>query len=75
MIVRDTRPFRVEGPDFTAGVEVNENDIVTRTAPKLRGAGLPLAELVPGKFTELVRLPQTQALESFAGSGDAISQS
>jgi hypothetical protein len=46
-----------------------------RTAPKLLGAGMPLADLVPGKFTELVRLPQTQALENFAGSGDAISQS
>ena len=36
---------------------------------------MPLAEFVPGRITELVRLPQTQALETFAGSGDAISQS
>ena len=27
------------------------------------------------RFTELVRLPQTQALENYAGSGDAIGQS
>ncbi len=46
-----------------------------RTATKLLAAGMPLAEFVPGKFTELVRLPQTQTLENFAGSGDAISQS
>jgi hypothetical protein len=47
----------------------------SRNAPKLLGPGMPLAEFVPGKINELVRLPQTQALESYAGSGDAISQS
>ncbi|MEX2093882.1 MAG: hypothetical protein WD971_14445, partial [Pirellulales bacterium] len=46
-----------------------------RSATKLIGAGMPLAEFVPGKFTELIRLPQTQTLENFAGSGDAISRS
>jgi len=46
-----------------------------RSATKLLAAGMPLAEFVPGKFTELIRLPQTQTLENFAGSGDAISQS
>jgi hypothetical protein len=46
-----------------------------RTAPQLLAPDKPLASLVPGKISELLRLPQTQALENFAGSGDAISQS
>jgi hypothetical protein len=46
-----------------------------RNAPQQFGFDTPLAEFVPGRITELVRLPQAQALESFAGSGDAISQS
>jgi hypothetical protein len=46
-----------------------------RTSPELLGPGKPLSEFVPGKITELVRLPQAQTLESFAGSGDAISMS
>ena len=46
-----------------------------RTAPDLLSADHSLADFVPGKFTELVRLPQTQPLESYAGSGDAISPS
>lgn len=44
-------------------------------APALLGPGMPLADFAPGQITELVRLPQAQALESFAGSGDAIRQS
>jgi hypothetical protein len=46
-----------------------------RTSPELLGPGKPFSEFVPGKITELVRLPQAQALENFAGSGDAISMS
>jgi hypothetical protein len=43
-----------------------------RTASEWFAEGKPLADLLPGKFVEIVRLPQTQAIESFAGSGDPI---
>lgn len=46
-----------------------------RTAPELLAPGKPLAGFVPGEVGELVRLPQARALETFAGSGDAVSQS
>jgi hypothetical protein len=48
---------------------------VGRNAPRLLAADAPFAELVPGRFEELVRLPQTQSLETFATSRDAISRS
>lgn len=48
---------------------------VGRNAPQLVAAGKPLAEFVPGRFTELARLPQTQTLETFAAARDAISRS
>jgi hypothetical protein len=37
-------------------------------SPKLLGEAGALASLVPGKFAELVRLPQTHGLENFAES-------
>lgn len=46
-----------------------------RTAPQVFTAGDPLADFVPGRLVDLVRLPQTQAIETYAGSGDAISRS
>ena len=46
-----------------------------RSAPELLGPGKPFGDFVPGRITELVRLPQTQALETYAGSGDAVSTS
>lgn len=48
---------------------------VGRNAPQLIAADKPLAEFVPGRFQELVRLPQTQTLETFAAARDAISRS
>lgn len=45
-----------------------------RTAPELLAVEKPLAELLPGTFEELVRLPQTQSIESFAGSVEPIGQ-
>lgn len=39
-----------------------------RNAPKLIGEGGLLAKIVPGKFAEVVRLPQTGSLENFAES-------
>jgi hypothetical protein len=39
-----------------------------QNAPKLIVASGPLASLVPGKFEEVVRLPQTRGLENFAES-------
>ncbi len=47
----------------------------SRSATQPLSPGGSLAVFVPGKITEIVRLPQTQSLETFAGSGDAISQS
>ncbi len=49
--------------------------IAGRTAPEWFAEGEPLANLLPGKFVELVRLPQTQAIETFAGSREPISRS
>lgn len=46
-----------------------------RTAPEWFAKGKPLADLLPGKLIDVVRLPQTQAIESFAGSGDPIGRS
>src|SRR5690606_6597527 len=46
-----------------------------RNAPQLIAPGKPLADFVPGRFSELVRLPQTQTLETFASARDAISRS
>jgi hypothetical protein len=46
-----------------------------RTAPEWFAEGKPLADLLPGKLVELVRLPQTQAIESFAGSREPIGRS
>ncbi|HEY4232201.1 MAG TPA: hypothetical protein VGM76_02130, partial [Lacipirellulaceae bacterium] len=37
-------------------------------SPKLLGDSGPLASLAPGKFAELIRLPQTRSLENFADS-------
>lgn len=37
-------------------------------------AGSPLAELVPGRFAELVRLPQTRNVETFANNAVAIGE-
>jgi hypothetical protein len=41
-------------------------------SPKLIGDGGPLADFVPGKFAELIRLPQTHGLENFAESSAPI---
>jgi hypothetical protein len=43
-----------------------------RNAPQIIGAGKPLARLVPGKFEEVVRLPQTRSLENFVESAAPI---
>jgi hypothetical protein len=43
-----------------------------RHAPEFLADGQPLARFVPGKFRELVRLPQTRALETFAETTDPI---
>ncbi|MGE3243576.1 MAG: hypothetical protein AB7I57_21070, partial [Pirellulales bacterium] len=48
---------------------------VGRNAPELLAGEAPFAEFVPGRFTELVRLPQTQTIETFAASRDALSRS
>lgn len=48
---------------------------IGRNAPQLIASNKPLAGLVPGRFSELVRLPQTQTLETFASARDAISRS
>jgi hypothetical protein len=43
-----------------------------RNAPQLIGESGPLASLVPGKYEELLRLPQTRSLESFIESAAPI---
>ena len=43
-----------------------------RNAPKLISETALLAELLPGKFAELIRLPQTRGLENFAESNAPI---
>jgi len=48
---------------------------VGRGAPRLIAADKPLVDLVPGRFSELARLPQTQTLETFAAAREAISRS
>lgn len=48
---------------------------VGRNAPQLIAENAPFAEFTPGHYAELVRLPQTQTLETFAASRDAIGRS
>jgi hypothetical protein len=43
-----------------------------RSAPEWFAEGKPLADLLPGKLVDVVQLPQTQAIESFAGSSEPI---
>ena len=43
-----------------------------QNSPQLLAADRPLAQLLPGKFAELLRLPQTRTLESFAANATAI---
>ena len=43
-----------------------------RNAPQLIGAGKPLAKFAPGRFEEVVRLPQTRSLENFVESAAPI---
>ena len=47
----------------------------SRSAPDWFADCKPFADLLPGKFVELVRLSQTQAIESFAGSREPIGRS
>jgi hypothetical protein len=39
-----------------------------RDSPKVIAPGEPLAQLAPGKFEDIIRLPQTRGLENFAES-------
>lgn len=45
-----------------------------RNAPELLGKGGPLPALVPGEFIDVIRLPQTQGLESFEAVTDDSEQ-
>jgi hypothetical protein len=72
-LAADKRRFEALNEWLTLGGRVVIG--VGRNAPQLLMEDAPWAALVPGRFTELVRLPQTQSLETFAASRDAISRS
>jgi hypothetical protein len=45
-----------------------------RAAPSLLAEGKAFAEFLPGTLVDVVRLPQTQGLEIFAGGGEPLGQ-